>query len=161
MVSWDFIWHRNVRTGSSANPLRHTVHLGVTQTLFLPLNVFSRTLPDSNRFPASLTQKQLKFKATTWAILSHGEMSAQDHSMGNKEMSLTLGCAQRVLDYQLNHTSVILILHHCPLRLASPISESEKVVSLSCYQHHHLQKKWEAVTRSDHHRTCHLPPRPG
>lgn len=34
----------------------------------------------------------------------HGQLSAQGHSLGDKENSVRLGCAHKVLDYKLNHT---------------------------------------------------------
>lgn len=53
--------------------------------------------------------ERLEFKATT----SPGGVSAQQPSLGDKEKSLRLGCAQIVLDYQRNDTGRP-ILHGCP-----------------------------------------------
>lgn len=50
-------------------------------------------------------------------MVSHGELSGQDHSLGNKEKRLRLGCTQIVLDLYAKWQSSTLV-HSCPWKSA-------------------------------------------
>lgn len=102
MVSWDSIWYSNTRLVKVLTPLIPSPFWCYIN-LILALGCHLRNPPDSSRLLKPLWYERAKIQGHNLGYHKSWWTLSQDHSLGDKENSLRLGCAKRVLDDKLNY----------------------------------------------------------